>query len=282
MPQFVAMSTNSSEHAGCALAAHADALVLPAARNAVWGLGYYDSGELLARVSPREDDKPLEVGRALAALRAEVLVLHTGASPRSDSGRLEGAQPFRFQNWVMARLGDLEGFADFRTSVLEAMPSHVRRGIRGDSPDEHFFHLFLSFLFDAGKIGRSNSGTAEIRNALCQAIATIDAFAEAAGHRPSAMSAVVSDGYSIVTAGRDTPIDYALIEGVRECNTCRSSGPPIPGGGTDHDGLRAVLIVSGSSGEARPPFTRLASGAVLSVTSDTKVEFHTLAQIAGR
>lgn len=282
MPQFVALSTNSREHAGCALAAHAEALVLPAVGGGVWGVGCYDSGELLARVSPREDGRPLEVGRALAAARAEVLVLHTGPSPAPEPRRLEGAQPFRFQSWLMARLGPLEGFAGFRAQMLEAMPSHVRRGIRGDSPDEHFFHLFLSFLFDAGQMSRGNAGADEIRSALCQAIATVDAFAGQVGHRPSPMSAVVSDGYSVVAAARGVPVDYALIEGVRECNTCRSSGPPVAGEGTDHEGLRAVLVLSGAEGAARPPFARLDDGAVLTVTADTKVAFHTLAQIAGR
>jgi hypothetical protein len=283
MSQIVALSTNSREHAACALASHAEGLVLPAVRCGGWGLGYYDSGELLARVAPREEGRPLDVARALAGVRADVLVLHTAEASAAEPARRESAQPFRFQNWLMARTGEIEGFADFRASLLEAMPPYIRRGVRGDSRDEHFFHLFLSFLFDAGKINRSNVGTAEIRGALCQAAATVDAFAEAAGHGPSPFSAVVSDGYSIVALGRGTPIDYALVEGVRGCRACRASlSTGAPGEGIDHDELRAVLLVSGARDGAPPSFTRLASGAVLSVTPDTKVEFHTLDQVAGR
>jgi hypothetical protein len=283
MSQIVALSTNSRENAPCALAVHAQALVLPAVRRGSLGLGYYDSGELLARVSPREEDRPLDVAHTLRDVRADVLVLHTAGAPIEESARRENAQPFRFQNWLMARTGEISGFAEFRANVLESMPPYIRRGVHGDSGDEHFFHLFLSFLFDAGKINRSNVGTGEIRTALCQAVATVDAFAEAAGQRPAPFCAVVSDGYSIVAAGRETPIDYALIEGIRDCRDCRSSlASTAEGLGVDHEELRAVLLICGAVGDPAAPFTRLGSGAVLSVTPGTKVEFHTLEQIAGR
>jgi hypothetical protein len=87
-----------------------------------------------------------------------------------------------------------------------------------------------------------------------------------------------------VAAGRGTPVDYALVEGVRGCRACRMSGVPnAPGGeGSDHDELRAVILVTGSPTPPKAPFARLDSGAVLSVTPDTKVEFHAIEQISGR
>jgi hypothetical protein len=284
MTQFVALSTNSRENAGCALALHADDLTLPPIGDGVFGLGYYDSGELLARVSPRAPGRPLEVARELAALNADVLVLHTGATTGCDDTRREDVQPFRFQDWLMARTGEITGFADFGECLVNAMPPFIRRGMCGETPDEHFFHLFLSFLFDAGRIGRNNVGTGEIRHALGQAVAAVDAFAEAAGHLRSDFSAVVSDGYSLVAAGRGVPVKYALIEGIRDCPVCRNSRDVSAGGapGMDHEEVRGVLIVSGSERACSAPFAQLASGGVLSVTSDTKVEFHTLEQLAGR
>jgi glutamine amidotransferase len=282
--QIIALSTNSRESAGCVLALHAAELVLPPVGDGAFGVGYYDSGELLARVAPREAGRPLDAAGELASIRADVLVLQTGPATASESARHDGAQPFRFQDWLFARTGEITGFPDFAASIRDAMPPFIRRGLRGDTPDEHFFHLFLAFLFDAGHIGRNNVGTAEIRRALGQAVAAFDAFAEAAGHRRSAFSAVVSDGYSLVAAGREVPVKYALVEGIRNCGLCRRSrdGSAADAVGLDHEEVRGVLVIAGSERPAAPPFARLDDGAVLAVTSDTKVEFHTLLEIAGR
>jgi len=284
MSHFVALSTNSRQNVACTLAAHADALTLPPVGDGHCGLGYYDSGELLARVSPREAGRPFEVARELATLEAELFVLHTCADKGDGDARLDDVQPFRFQDWLMARTGEIAGFGDYRKSIVGAMPPFILRGMHGDTPDEHFFHLFLSFLFDAGRIGRNNVGTDEIRRALGQAIAAVDAFAEAAGHRPSDFSAVVSDGYSLVATGRGVPVSYVLVEGIRDCRICRNSREvdPANAAGMDHEEVRGVLVVSGTGSGPSAPFAALESGAVLSVTPDTKVEFHTLKQIAGR
>jgi len=284
MTQFVALSTNSRENVACALAIHAVDLTLPPIGEGVFGLGYYDSGELLARMSPREPGRPLDVARELVSLEAEVFVLHTGPSACAEDSRHEDVQPFRFQDWLMARTGEIAGFADFSERIVCAMPPFIRRAMCGGTPDEHFFHLFLSFLFDAGHIGRNNVGTHEIRRAIGQAIAAVDAFAEAAGHRPSDFSVAVSDGYGLVVTGRGVPVKYALIEGVRDCQICRDSRQVSEGCGTgmDHAEVRGVLVVSGTERPAAAPFTSLRSGEVLSVTPDTKVEFHTLEQLAGR
>jgi glutamine amidotransferase len=284
MTQFVALSINSRGNAGCSLALHADDLTLPPIGEGVFGLGYYDSGELLSRMSPREPGRPLDVANVLASLEAELFVLHTGPTAGSEDSRHEDVQPFRFQDWLMARTGEIAGFADFSASIVGTMPPFIRRGMHGDTPDEHFFHLFLSFLFDAGCIGRNNVGTSEIRRAMGQAIAAVDAFAGAAGHRPSDFSAVVSDGYSLVVTGRGVPLKYALIEGIRDCRICRDSRQLSAGGGTgmDHEEVRGVLIVSGSARDSAASFATLRDGEVLSVTPDTKVEFHTLEQLAGR
>jgi len=284
MSHFVALSTSSRENVGCTLAVHADELTLPPVGPGRCGLGYYDSGELLARVSPREAGRPLDVARALAALEAEVFVLHTCATTGADDACLADGQPFRFQDWLMARTGEIAGFGDFRKSIVGTMPPFILRCMRGDTADEHFFHLFLSFLFDAGRIGRNNVGTDEIRRALGQTIAAVDAFAEAAGHRPSDFSAVVSDGYSLVATARGVPLKYALVEGIRDCRICRDSREVTPEGGVgmDHEEVRGVLVVSGLERATAAPFTLLASGGILSVTPETKVEFHTLSQLAGR
>jgi len=282
MSQLVALSLNQKERVGCTLGLHAADLVLPPVAAGLVGLGYYDSGELLSRVSPRVPGAALAIAAELAELEADVLVLHAGAAADAEGAGRDDAQPFRFQEWLMARTGELAGFADYRASVLDAMPPFIRRGLSGDTADEHFFHLFLAFLFDAGRIGHANVGTPEIRRALCQAVAAFDAFGEAAGHAPAAFAAVVSDGYSLVAAARGVDARYALVEGIRACGECRTSRASGDGGGIDHDGLRGVLIAAGLGGPVPPRFRALEDGGVLSVTSDTRIELHTLAQVTGR
>lgn len=277
MSQFVAYSANNRDNLECVLARFGDRLVLPAVRSGGWGLGYYRDGELLARIEPRETGEPLDTAAELEGVEAEVFVLHSREATVGSVKR-ENTHPFRFQNWLFAHNGTIEGFPSCKEKFLESMPPFIARRIKGDTDSEHLFHLMLSFLYDGGNINRVNPGPDTIERALVHAVKMADQCVDAEGHTPSPTSAVVSDGYSVVALSRGMPLHYALVEGIVSCERCRPSSSdtdaPSP---RNHNDLRAVLLRSGQMevGEI-PGFQRLAEDSVMSVTQDQRVEFHAI------
>ena len=273
MSQFVVVSTNSRSNLGCILKPFESVLEFAAVGSGGWGLGYYNRGELLSRVEPRDRGESFQVMERIGDIEAEAFILHTRAAT-IGSVRRENTHPFRFQNWAFAHNGTLEGFDDYRERILEAMPPFIRRRVQGDTDSELLFHLFLSFMFDAGTVNRTNPGTATIRDALVSAISMVDNFARKAGHQLSDSSVVISDGYSVVTLGRGIPVSYSLIEGVADCEFCRTSRvPKTEPSSVDHRELRAVLIRSGPAMVGSRLFQDLEDNHLLSVTSDHRVEF---------
>jgi glutamine amidotransferase len=273
MSHFVALSINASTKVGCGVEPLGSGLILPAVGAGGWGLGYFRSGRVLQRIEPRERGEELDVVSILGRLEADLLVLHSREATVGPVRR-ENTHPFKFQDWLFAHNGTLDGFEDYRHKIVEAMPEFIRRGVGGDTDSEHLFHLFLSFLFDAGKMSKSDTGTQPIREALAKAVATVDKFAGDAGHAPSSLSCVVSDGYSMVVLSRGIPVWYSLIEGVRDCAVCRvsrtSQGKQQQ---VDHNDLRAVFVRSGTSSFEREGFQLRAENSFLSVTKGHRVEF---------
>jgi glutamine amidotransferase len=273
MSHFLVLSVNARDNVGCVLEPLGQHLVIPAGGAGGWGLGYYKAGDLLRRIEPRERGEELDVATIVEGLVSELLVLHAREAT-VGAVRRENTHPFRFQDWLFAHNGTLEGFDSYRGKMIEAMPPFINRGLKGDTDSEHLFHLFLSFLYDAGHLSRPDPGTAVIREALSQAMAMVDAFAVESGATRSQSSVVVSDGYSLVVLSRGVPVCYQLVEGIRDCALCRisrtSRGTPPS---IDHDELRAVLVRSGTGSEECEGFQLLDEATFLSVTKEHRIEF---------
>ena len=200
--------------------------------------------------------------------------MHTRAAT-IGSPRRENTHPFRFKDWIFAHNGTLAGFDAFREKLCATMPPFIERSLKGDTDSEHLFCLFLSFLYDSGELNRTNLGITPIRNALNRAVKTVDEFAKEVGQSPSPSSIIVSDGYSLVVLSRGIPVDYVLIEGIRDCSICRGSIRPGEESrlNVDHEDLRAVLIKSGASESSPDGFMRLRDDSFLMITQNHGVEF---------
>jgi len=269
MSNLLALSVNSACNALCALSAFAPTLTLPESKRAGFGLAYYKDSELLSRMEPTEQSPNITLVETLGDLSADILILHAREAT-TGSVKLENTHPFRFQNWAMAHNGTLNGFEKYRDRLLAAMPTFVKMGIRGDTDSEHIFHLFLSFLYDAGKLGKSDVNLEEIRFALSQTFSTLDEFALAAGFEPSDASVVISDGYSLAALCRGIDVNYKIIDGLDDCDLCRISSPSGPKLKDDrsHKELKGVLVMSPQGEEPLPPGVKsLESGQFLTVSS---------------
>jgi hypothetical protein len=274
MALFWGLSINNDMLVKCAMDRYENDLSFPTGDSGAWGLRYYYKGELLKRIEPREQGEPLDVSSITRGLRADIILMHTRTAT-SGSMRPENIHPFRFKEWIFAHNGTLAGFDAYRKKIIAAMPQFIKRGVKGDTDTQHLFHLFISFLYDAGVFGRPDLGIIHIRDALNRAVATVDEFAGECGEQPSKGSFAVSDGYSLVVLSRGIPIDYILIEGVRDCAVCRRSIIPgeDPSQRVDHEDLRAVLVRSGPFEEPPASFQRLNENSFLMITKNHGVEF---------
>ncbi len=274
MSSFWGLSISNSALVECALEQHIDQINLRTGDAGSWGLSYYSAGELLQRVEPKKQGEPLDVKKIAHGISADLIAMHTRMAT-VGSIRPENVHPFRFRDWIFAHNGTLAGFDAFKDKLCNTMPPFILRGIRGDTDSEHLFHLFLAFLFDAGLSGRPDPGIIPIRDALNRAFTTVDEFAREQGEKPSPGSAFVSDGYSSVVLSRGIPVDYILIEGIRDCSVCRRSIRPgqseVPR--VDHINLRAVLLRSEPSEQTPSGYLRLQDNSFLMVTKTHNVEF---------
>src|SRR5262249_49843814 len=115
-----------------------------------WGLGYIHGGEGLLGRTPKSTEGPSELAPPLAGLRTDGAI---GIAVRDDTSTLGGPDntpPFRFRRWMYAQTGmlDTHGLEDVTPRLLEHIPDYLRRNIKGRTPVEVAFHLFLAMLHD--------------------------------------------------------------------------------------------------------------------------------------
>ncbi len=272
MAQFWALSTNDDTLVGCALAPFNEKVDLLKDDAGGWGLGYYSRGELLQRVEPRGQAAVLDIGDVVRDIRADMVIMHA-RSATVGTVRRENIHPFRFKDWLFAHNGTTIGFEAIKGQLIESMPSFIQRNIKGETDSEHIFHLFLSFLYDAGMLNRPDAGMDAIAEALIRTFATVDELLAVSGQPKSSSSMVVSDGYSFVVGSRGVPVEYTVIEGISHCTNCRVSVDPVSGqaSGVDHPALKAALVRSGGEPDTSGQLTRLEDDTLLIVSRIHKV-----------
>ena len=140
-----------------------------------WGLGFVQAGDVLLQKRPRADTKEVDLYGLAKDLRADALVGCVGLS-RDGNIAAEDSDPFRFRSWLFGSVGHVSepGFSAVRERLLESVPDFLRRNIRGKSPSEHIFHLFLAFLHDAGILDAASPAPAAVQRALRHSLAFLD------------------------------------------------------------------------------------------------------------
>jgi len=267
MGQFWGLSISDDTRVECVLRKYESNIERCTLKMGSFGVGYYSRGELLQTVEPRNEGECFDIGKVIRGVRSDLILMHA-RSLRSETVRRENIHPFRFKDWLFAHNGRIAGFEVIREKLIGIVPEFIKRNIRGATDSEYMFHLFLSFLYDAGYLGRPNADVGHIAEALTRTFSTLDEFLSVAGHTPSPASVIASDGYSLVAGGRGIPVEYVLINGIKDCHVCRTSVQPgdkeIPQ--VDHDDLKSVLICSCIEETTQQPFELLPDNSLLLVS----------------
>src|SRR5579859_6454509 len=127
-----------------------------------WGLGFYQGGEVLMRRRPIDERQDVDVARLAADVRADLVVGHVRHAT-VGALRTENTHPFRYRQWLFAQTGTVTQFDQVRERLVASVPEFLRAGIRGETDSEVLFHVFLSFLHDAGRLNDGSVDAAQVR-----------------------------------------------------------------------------------------------------------------------
>lgn len=180
-----------------------------------WGVGFYQGGEVLLRRRPIDDRPVVDLSEAARNVRTDLMIGHVR---RATIGplRTENTHPFRYRQWLFAQTGSIDGFDQLRERLMDSVPEFLRRSVRGDTDSELFFHLFLSFLHDAGHLGAGATQPESVREALRASISLVDRLSAEVGSSPNRGDILVTDGETLFGVHRNGSAAHRVISGRRE------------------------------------------------------------------
>lgn len=228
-----------------------------------WGIGFQQSGELLLRRRPVEDRKVLGLGDMLGDVVSDLLLGHVRRATIGARSS-DNTQPFRYQQFLFAETGSLVGFGELRPHMLDSLPEFLRRSLRGDTDGEFLFHLFLSFLHDAGKLEEPSVKPRDIFTALSAMRALVRRLLAEAGLPESPINVMVATAEGIVAGRFGSPMAYRVFSGRRGLEALFVSDDPGKVRLPDLEACQLSVVASNFEGDAIPQgWTPLADGAML-------------------
>jgi glutamine amidotransferase len=174
--------------------------------------------------------------------------------------------PFRFRYWLFGAVGEFGDISQIRGRLLDSIPEFLRRNIRGHSPSEQVFHLFLAFLHDAGLLESLSAQPEPAHRALSESIAFIDRLLAASGAASSKLALVVTNGRCLVALSHGHPVQYIEVRGVPVCPVCGGKESDAPHDrAISHDQLKAVILEADHRADRRAGWQPIPDGGALLV-----------------
>jgi predicted glutamine amidotransferase len=245
---------------GRALAVRRKANVTPG-----WGVGFYQAGEILLKRRPIDDRAEISLVDLTRDVRADTLLAHVRLAT-VGAPRTENTHPFRYRQWLFASTGTVESFAKVRGRLTEQLPLFLHRDVRGETDSELIFHLFLSFLHDAGELDRPQVEPKAARAALRGAISLIDGLCAEEGAPPTALNILVSYPEYLVAVHAGAVMGYRVFEGQRDLERLFGDGGLGRMRLPDYATSRLTLVASDFDDGIPPEWTPVAERAIVTFT----------------
>lgn len=234
MARLLAYVANRADRLMEALQEERDAVgAAPPAQADAWGIGFYQSGEVLHKKRPHRGGDVVSWDDIAGNVRSDTAIIHLRAATVGDY-RAENTHPFRMRHWLFAHHGTVLGFESIRDGLVEALPDFLRRNVRGGTDSEHVFHVFLSFLHDAAQLDNPDIEPKVVLSALRSTISMIDRLTSEVGAPNAQLNLAISNGRLTLFARRGAPAFY------RERSIVDRHAPAAP--------FRYVLAWSGEGG----------------------------------
>jgi|SRR5579859_465046 len=192
-----------------------------------WGLGFYQGGEVLMRRRPIDERPDIDVARLAGDVRADLVVGHVRHAT-VGALRTENTHPFRSRQWLYAQTGTVPGFDQVRERLVASVPEFLRGGIRGDTDAEVLFHVFLSFLHDAGRLADGQVEPALVREALRSSLAVVDGMTAEVGGEAAKLNMMVSNGDLMIAVHRsDAAMRLRVLAGKADADLVIGDDPQL-------------------------------------------------------
>jgi predicted glutamine amidotransferase len=228
MARLFGIIGNRPDLAPRVLAAEAEALTARSRGAPLgWGLGFYQGGEVLMRRRPIDERAEIDIAKLAADVRADLVVGHVRHATIGPL-RTENTHPFRYRQWLFAQTGTVTEFDQVRERLVASVPEFLRGGIRGDTDAEVLFHVFLSFLHDAGRLNDGAVAAELVREALRSSLAVVDGMTAEVGGTAAQLNLILSDGEKLVAVHRsDSAMRLRVLGGKADADAIIGDDPQL-------------------------------------------------------
>jgi hypothetical protein len=254
---------NQPQRLPAALSQVRQALLAPPPVNR-WGLGYHQGGDVLLVRTPKENSSGVYLAGPLTEIKTDCAIAQAVRDREHGPalGGTDNTPPFRFRRWLFGQTGlDNALFADeVGPRIAEHIPEYLRRNIRGRTPAELVFHVFLAMLHDEGNIDDPNLPPASSRRALAATLRLINAELAKVGKAGALGNVALTNGRSMVVAHLHEPLRLRRLS--------------VPNERGDRDeSFRGFLLVSGGDGDAKDGFEDVPAQRAVLISRDLQVSF---------
>jgi len=245
-----------------------------------WGLGYIQGGDVLLVRTPKASSAPVDLAGPLTAeIKTDCVIAQAVRDSVPGIGGTDNTPPFRFRRWMYAQSGlDNQVFLDAGEAkaadaasddvaprLLAHVPEYLRRNLKGRTPAELTFHVFLAMLHDEGNIDDPNLPPASSRRALAATLKLVAAELARAGKPEASLGNVaLTNGRSMVVAHLDEPLRLRRLWVTGER-------------GERDESFRGYLLVSGGDGDPKDGFEDVPAHRSVLISRDLQVSFADLA-----
>jgi predicted glutamine amidotransferase len=230
-----------------------------------WGIGFYQGGEVLMRRRPIDDREEIHPSKLAADVKADVLMGHV-RSATVGSLRTENTHPFRYRQWLFAQTGTLAHFDAIRDRLLSSVPEFLRGNVRGETDSEIVFHVFLSFLHDAGRLDNGSVSSDAILEALRSSLAVIEGMAAEVGDVQEGTNLLVSNGDLIVAVHKNAKMSYRVFSGKGDADMILGDDAQLRRRAPELAQMHFTLIASDFDDELPPRWKAVPMNAVVTMT----------------
>lgn len=231
-----------------------------------WGVGFYQSGEVLLKRRPLDERTELTTAQMIAEVRSDVLIAHVR---RATIGafRTDNTHPFRYRQWMFADKGTVGGFGVLRPKLHESLPRFLQRSVRGETDSELLFHLFLSFLHDAGHLDRPVVPPEDAYPALRATLGLVDRIAKQEGVDAARVNILVATPEYLMAMHRGRKMAYRALAGREDFEPLYEQQGPSKLRMPDLEPCRLCVVASDFDDDTVPEgWTEVPHGAIVSFT----------------
>jgi len=204
-----------------------------------WGFGYIQGGDVLLVRTPKGSTVPVDLAHPLGDISTDCAIAQAVNDTRY--GGTDNTPPFRFRRWLFAQTGAPE-LEEIGPRLLEHVPEYLRRNLKGRTPAELIFHIFLAMLHDEGNIDDPNLPTQATRRALAATLRLVESELDKIGRDKATIgfgNVALSNGRSMVVARPATSNQPLRL---RKLWLHDDRGKPEHG----PEAFRGVLLVAGN------------------------------------